>query len=182
LITVTNSNKDDVKVLGAGYGAVSIDLAAPGYGILSTNYNASTSTKYGTSMSTPQVTGAVALMHAAASAELAQFYEDSPALASQVFKTLLFTAVDPLESLEGITVTGGRLNLHHAVLAASIWPSGSGDMNQDLSVNIQDVVILVNLILGNITPTPELLAAGDLNYDTFITVQDLVLLVNSILQ
>ncbi|NQT63814.1 MAG: S8 family serine peptidase [Candidatus Marinimicrobia bacterium] len=182
LITVTNSNKDDVKVLGAGYGAVSIDLAAPGYGILSTNYNGTTSTKYGTSMSTPHVTGAVALMHAAASTELAQYYEDSPALASQVFKTLLFTAVDPLASLEGITVTGGRLNLHHAVLAASIWPSGSGDMNQDMNVNIQDVVILVNLILGNITPTPELLAAGDLNYDTFITVQDLVRLINSILQ
>ncbi len=182
LITVTNTNKDDVKVLGAGYGANSIDLAAPGYGILSTNYNATTSTKYGTSMSSPHVTGAVALMHAAASAELAQYYEDNPGLGSQVFKSLLLTAVDPLESLEGITVTGGRLNLHHAVVAASIWPSGSGDMNQDSTVNIQDVVILVNLILGNIPPTSELIAAGDLNYDTFVTVQDLVQLINSILQ
>jgi subtilisin family serine protease len=182
LITVTNSNKDDVKVSSAGYGAVAIDLAAPGYGILSTNYNGNTSTKYGTSMSTPHVTGAVALMHAAASPELAQYYEDSPALASQVFKSLLLDSVDPLASLEGITVTGGRLNLHHAVRAASIWPSGSGDMNQDFSVNIQDVVILVNLILGNIEATPELIATGDLNYDSNVTVQDLVRIVHLILQ
>ena len=182
LITVTNSNRFDVKVSGAGYGAVSIDLAAPGYQILSTNYNGNTSTKYGTSMSTPHVTGAVALMHAAASTELAQYYEDSPALASEVFKSLLLTSVDPLASLAGITVTGGRLNLHHAVLAASIWPSGFGDMNQDYAVNIQDLVILVNLILGNIESTPELIAAGDLNYDSHVTVQDLVRLINSILQ
>ncbi|MBT4360669.1 MAG: S8 family serine peptidase [Candidatus Marinimicrobia bacterium] len=182
LITVTSSNKDDIKVFGAGYGAVSIDLAAPGHGILSTNYHGTTSTKYGTSMSTPHVTGAVALMHAAASTELAQYYEDNPALGAGVFKTLLLTSVDTLASLDGITVTGGRLNLHHAVLAASVWPTGSGDMNQDFSLDIQDVVILVNLILGNITPNPVLIAAGDLNDDTLITVQDLVLLINSILQ
>ncbi len=182
LITVTNTNKDDVKVNSAGYGAVSIDLGAPGYGILSTNYNNGTSTKYGTSMSAPHVTGAVALMHAAASPELSQYYEDSPALAAQIFKSLLLSSVDPLESLDGITVTGGRLNLHHAVLAASIWPAGSGDLNQDFSVNIQDVMILVNLILGTIPPTPELIAAADMNYDTQITVQDLVRLISSILQ
>ncbi len=182
LITVTNSNKDDIKVSSAGFGEVSIDLAAPGWGILSTSYNQGTTTKYGTSMAAPHVTGAVALMHAAASPELAQYYEDSPALAAQEFKSLLLSSVDPLASLEGRTVTGGRLNLHHAVLAASIWPAGSGDLNQDSNINVQDVVILVNLILGNIEPTSELIAAADLNFDTLITVQDLVQLIDSILQ
>ena len=182
LITVTNSNKDDMKVSGSGFGAESIDLAAPGFGILSTNYNQNTSTKYGTSMSSPHVAGAVALMHAAASIELAQFYEDSPAEAAQVFKAILLSGVDPLASLDGITVTGGRLNLHQAVLAASNWPAGSGDMNQDNSLDVQDVVILVNLIIGNLTPTPELLDAGDLNYDGLTTVQDLLVLINTIIR
>jgi len=182
LITVSNTNKDDAKVSGAGFGAESIDLGAPGYGVLSTNYNQTTSTKYGTSMSAPHVTGAIALMHAAASEALAQYYEDSPALAAQVFKTLLLSSVDHHPSLEGLTVTGGRLNLHRAVRSASVWPTIAGDMNSDADVNIQDIVVLVNLILGNIVSTPELLGAGDLNYDTFITVQDLVLLVHSILQ
>jgi len=182
LITVTNSNKNDALVFSAGFGAVSIDLAAPGYGILSTNYNQGTITKYGTSMSAPHVTGAIALMHAAASPQLAQYYEDSPDLAAHVFKSLLLSSVNPLSSLHDITVSGGRLNLHHAVLAASIWPAGSGDMNQDYVTNVQDVVILVNLILGNLTPSPELMAAGDLNYDTLVTVQDLVRLIHVILQ
>jgi hypothetical protein len=43
-------------------------------------------------------------------------------------------------------------------------------------------VILVNLILGNIPSTPELVAVADLNYDTQVTVQDLVRLINTILQ
>lgn len=183
LITVTNTTKNDVKTSSAGYGVESIDLGAPGYGILSTNYNQGVSTKYGTSMAAPHVTGAVALMHAAANESLAQYNEENPALAAQIFKSMLISSVDTLSGLQDITLSGGRLNLHRAVLRAANWSSaGDGDLNIDGQVNIQDVVILVNLILGIIEPTPELTTAADLNSDGNITVQDLIFLINVILQ
>jgi len=183
LITVTNTTKSDVKTNSAGYGVETIDLGAPGYGILSTNYNQGVSTKYGTSMAAPHVTGAVALMHAAANEGLAQYNDENPALAAQIFKAMLLSSVDTLSALQGITLSGGRLNLHQAVLRASNWsPAGDGDLNFDGQVNIQDVVILVNLILGLIESSPELIAASDLNSDGNITVQDLVFITNVILQ
>ena len=52
-----------------------------------------------------------------------------------------------------------------------------GDINGDLSINIQDVVLLVSLILGS----GEFLENGDLNQDGFMDVIDVVQLVGLIL-
>ena len=51
-----------------------------------------------------------------------------------------------------------------------------GDLNFDLSVNILDVIILVNTIIQN-----EFIDNGDLNYDNQINVQDIILIVNIII-
>ena len=170
LVAVTNTTRFDVKA-SSGYGLETIDLGAPGSSILSTNYNQGTSTKTGTSMSAPHVTGAIALMHSAANSGLAQFYVDNPALGALMFKQMLLTSVDTLSALQGLTVSGGRLNLHQAVLGALNWePPGDGNLNYDGYVNVQDLIILTQLILGNIEPSSVLLAAGDLNGDQLVTV------------
>ncbi len=179
LITVTNTDKYDHKVTLAGYGQKTIDLGAPGSVILSTVMSQGAGFLSGTSMAAPHVTGAVALMHAAANVDLAQYYEADPAWTALLMKDMLLTSVDTLANLEGITVSGGRLNLHKAVLKAASWfIPGDGDMNQDESVNIQDVIVLVNLITGKIETTPEMLQAGDLNSDSLVNVQDLTTLLN----
>ncbi|MEA3286121.1 MAG: agmatine deiminase family protein [Candidatus Marinimicrobia bacterium] len=56
-----------------------------------------------------------------------------------------------------------------------------GDLNLDTQTNIQDLVILVNLILGQMVQTPELVCAGDLNENGDLSVQDIILLVQVIL-
>ena len=56
-----------------------------------------------------------------------------------------------------------------------------GDLNLDSSVDILDIVLLVNLILGEFEPSESQLSAADLNQDSVIDVIDIVTLVNMIL-
>ena len=57
-----------------------------------------------------------------------------------------------------------------------------GDINNDSSLDVLDVVLIVNIILGvNSDPIEFELFISDLNGDNFINVQDIVLLINSIL-
>tara|TARA_B100000315_G_scaffold147872_1_gene136803 strand:- start:1602 stop:2444 length:843 start_codon:yes stop_codon:yes gene_type:complete len=56
-----------------------------------------------------------------------------------------------------------------------------GDVNGDGVVDIFDIIIVVDFILGNQTLTPSQFTAADLNHDMFIDVFDVVLLVEVIL-
>ena len=56
-----------------------------------------------------------------------------------------------------------------------------GDLNLDDAINIVDVVMLVNIILGNIEPSETQLIVADLNNDTAINIADIVILINIIL-
>ena len=56
-----------------------------------------------------------------------------------------------------------------------------GDLNLDDAINIVDVVMLVNIILGNIEPSDTQLIVADLNNDTTINIADIVILINIIL-
>ena len=56
-----------------------------------------------------------------------------------------------------------------------------GDINQDLSIDILDIVLVVNFILGQQDPSNILFFASDLNSDSIINIQDVILLLNIIL-
>ncbi|MBC8256197.1 MAG: trypsin-like peptidase domain-containing protein [Candidatus Marinimicrobia bacterium] len=56
-----------------------------------------------------------------------------------------------------------------------------GDINMDGSINIQDVILMVNIILDILNPTPDQFEAADLNADGIINVLDVIALVNIIL-
>ena len=105
IISVMASSRSDTY-LGYNYGATTVDLAAPGWEILST-YNRSDSDYYslsGTSMATPCVAAAAALV-------LAKF----PNLTAQQVINRIMGTVDPLPAFSGKCVTGGRLNLARAL-------------------------------------------------------------------
>ena len=56
-----------------------------------------------------------------------------------------------------------------------------GDINSDGSIDILDVVLIVNIILGVLEPSEAQLIAGDLNLDGVINILDVVQIVNIIL-
>jgi len=81
-------------------GLTSVDLGAPGSGILSTLPGDGYGVYSGTSMATPHVTGAVALYAAS-----------HPDATAEEIRTALLQSTTPTAALAGRTVTGGRLDV-----------------------------------------------------------------------
>jgi subtilisin family serine protease len=116
LVTVTNTTNTDTKNSSCGYGTTTIDLGAPGTNITSTYPSNGYAAITGTSMASPHVAGAIALMYSVPCAQFITNYKANPAGIALIVKDSLLGAVDILSSLNGgITVTGGRLNLFKAV-------------------------------------------------------------------
>lgn len=63
--------------------------------------------------------------------------------------------------------------------ACSQW--AAGDANNDGNLNVQDVILILNIILGNTQGGECDLIVSDMNLDGNINVQDIILLVNLIL-
>jgi subtilisin family serine protease len=106
IVSVAASDVNDRPASLSNYGAASVDLAAPGIGITST-YGSGYGTLNGTSMATPLVAGAAALLA-----------EIEPGLALSSIKTRVLGAVDAVAEWAGLTVTGGRLNLFRLLVPA----------------------------------------------------------------
>jgi subtilisin family serine protease len=118
LIVVTSTDRTDEKEKVVGYGAKSVDLAAPGERILTTDTSVRGlyRTESGTSLSTPMVAGAVALLYASKCEPLYLLSKNSPAQAALKVKEVILGSTDFRPSLSGKTVTGGRLNIYNALV------------------------------------------------------------------
>jgi subtilisin family serine protease len=107
VVSVTATDDDDKKASFASFGPTTVDLGAPGVGILSTTRNNTYSVFSGTSMATPHVAGAAVLVLSVA-----------PTLNNAALIDILLNTGDPVPALAGITVSGRRLNVKSAVAAA----------------------------------------------------------------
>ncbi len=176
VIAVAATGSDDELASFSCYGATSVDLAAPGMDILSTlptymtyamlrsgyltNYGVSS----GTSMATPHVSGALALLES--------YY---PSLTAAQAKSRLLARVDPVPALGGKVLFCGRLNAFNPVdsgwvgapaeiSVSGMTPddsAGNGDGNVDPGETIVFNPIFVNIGRMDATGVTSTLSADD---------------------
>ncbi|MBD3867002.1 MAG: S8 family serine peptidase [Acidobacteria bacterium] len=104
VISVAATDHNDAKASFSSYGLTTVDLGAPGVDILSTLPGNSYGLLSGTSMATPHVAGVTALIRSV-----------SPDIPMAQLKTVLLNSADPIPSMDGITVSGARLNAFFAI-------------------------------------------------------------------
>ena len=162
ILVVMGTDRNDEKVASSNYSPSWVDLAAPGKDILS----CATADRYqyetGTSMAAPQVAAACALV--------AGEHPDWP---YQWVREAVIDSADKLESLKGLCVSEGRLNLYSALTfkPAKLHIAMSDDLNPDpnLCVGPDDPnIITYTISYGNlVTDVDEPNYIGDCN-DVFI--------------
>jgi subtilisin family serine protease len=137
ILSVAATTRTDGLASFSNYGSTRVDLAAPGNEIYSTLPGSVYGLKSGTSMAAPHVTGACALLKS---------YK--PSLSHMQLRELVLNTVNPLPSLAGKCVTGGRLNLYNAMLASNdilVTPTeglrAAGPLGGPFSPAIQSITI-----------------------------------------
>ena len=103
IVAVAATTNLNTRAYFSNYGATTVHLGAPGMDILSTTPGNSYSFSSGTSMATPHVSGAAALV-------LSRCGYDTAAL-----KEALIGTVQPIDALGVTTITGGGLDVNSAV-------------------------------------------------------------------
>ena len=106
VISVAATDSVDNLASFSHFGLTTVHMGAPGVGILSTTANNTYSFFNGTSMASPHVAGAAALLLAA-----------NPNLSVLQLRSLLMFNGDPVASLAGTTLTGRRLNIANSMQA-----------------------------------------------------------------
>ena len=154
VIAVAASNDEDNKAAFSDYGATSVDLAAPGVGILSTVPGGQYAVKSGTSMSVPHVSGVAALA-----------WSTRPTANYQEIRSALLDGVDHVTSLSTLTSSGGRLNAFGTLATLTMY---SNDNN---ALTIPDQSTVTSMIT-----VPDPIMIGDIDVELDIShdrVQDL---------
>ncbi|WP_394391350.1 S8 family serine peptidase [Shewanella woodyi] len=112
VMAVASTDRNDNMSGFSQYGLTSVDIGAPGSAILSTTPGNNYSSFNGTSMATPHVVGAAALV-----------WSINPDLSIEEMKQLLMDSGDSNADLTGKTVSGARLNVATALDMADPSPS-----------------------------------------------------------
>jgi subtilisin family serine protease len=107
VISVAAIDSGGAKAGFSNFGSTTVDLGAPGVSTLSTTPFNSYSFFSGTSMASPHVAGALALVKSV-----------NPSLTANQLRTQILATTTPTPSMVGITVTGGRLNVATALTPA----------------------------------------------------------------
>jgi subtilisin family serine protease len=142
ILSVAATDAVDAIANFSNYGLTTVDLGAPGVDIYSTMLHGDYGYMSGTSMATPHVSGAAALL----------LSYNSQATLDQI-KAALLAGVDIVADLQGRTATGGRLNVQKALAGMSppwisIAPRGAGEIQPQASQTFAVRIDPAHLVAG----------------------------------
>ncbi len=109
IVAVAATDHNDQRPYWSNTGRISVDVAAPGVDIYSTNSENSYETMSGTSMATPHVAGLAALLES---------FE--PSWDWRELKMRIMTGVEVLPQLQSDVLTGGRINAYNSLTAQPV--------------------------------------------------------------
>lgn len=117
LLVVTSTDTNDEHDSETAFGAINVDIAAPGKRILTTDLpiRGTYKTETGTSLSTPMVAGAAALLYTTACEEFNNTVINNPTQGPLLIKKALMEGSDKRISLTNKTTSGGRLNIFESL-------------------------------------------------------------------
>lgn len=124
IVCVAATTQSDTLAGFSNFGANNVDLGAPGVDVLSTLPGNAYDSWAGTSMASPHVAGAAALVLA-----------ERPALTPVELRRALILAADPKASLTGLVGSGGRLNVRRALTQEVTVPAGLAAQSASPSFN-----------------------------------------------
>lgn|GEM_PF-842378 len=153
----------------SNYGAIYVDIFAPGADIHGLDKNGSGYTdKGGTSMASPHVAAAAALIMSHAT-------HLTPA---QVRELIIENAIVTTD-LTGLCVANGYLSIKDAVYAlysASRPAYSRGDVSGDGKINAKDYMMAKRIVLGTYSPTAQEMQGADASGDGVVGLKDYMML------
>lgn len=112
MVGVAATNINDISA--SGYGPNTINVAAPGTGIFTTN-NSGYGTTSGTSFASPLTAGVIGLMYSIPCESFMTIVKDDPQGAADIVMQALYDGVDQSAHLMTRVITGGRINTKNAI-------------------------------------------------------------------
>ncbi len=112
MVGVAATNINDISA--SGYGPNTINVAAPGTGIYTTNNNGYGTTS-GTSFASPLTAGVIGLMYSIPCDSFMTLVKDDPQGAADIVMQALYDGVDQSAHLMTRVITGGRINSKNAI-------------------------------------------------------------------
>jgi subtilisin family serine protease len=141
IVSVAATNHLDNLSSFSNFGAVTVDLAAPGESVLSTVRNNGYAVFSGTSMATPHVAGVAALA-----------WSINDTATHTEIRDAMYQSVDVLPALSGKTATGGRLNARGTLDLAQ---NSRGRISLDRAAYGLSAVVHIRVSDGDLNTNPN---------------------------
>ena len=139
-----------------GYGLTQIDFGAPGIDVYTTSGNGGYGTTTGTSFSSPLTAGVIALLYSSPCSAVGSLALTDPEGTALAIRSAIMEGVDVVPAMQGISVTGGRINAFNAmqIIMANCGPCPQPGAVQ--FTNVIDTSVDVSWASGDSTLTTNL--------------------------